>query len=456
MNQSSNGTVTIDRILLQRWMNVRKMTAMHVAERAGLAPEKVGALLTSARDSSDVEATLLDCLAMALDVPAASLRPPIAGQPEVIIRNAEELQRTRRRVDRDGHHFYNYYTLPAPEGTVAPVILDILCPASTLPKLNNGHLEPAITVNLGPGPIHGRWAEESSALSWQKLVASAAGDWIVGDSYLESSYRPHSYSLASDMPARIVSYTARSTISGIVEASRGWADDRRTSLVEHLQRFQRSGGDPGFAKRLHDVNSLGRACGLPAAAVTSALASSPDEVDLAVVRRIARAMAVDYRCLLPFEPTMDELGKRHLDVERSRATARRFRSYQVADMAQSPELCDLVGAFMRIEGVASVLDLDDQAGPRHYLVTGGEVVMNWRSGSTTHSRTLRPDDSAWIAPFVPHGFHGDGALIRLGSGDGLDDGSMLEAGRQFDSAGAAARAFRDNANWGHDDKGGKS
>ena len=26
-------------------------------------------------------------------------------------------------------------------------------------KLNNGHLEQAITVNLGPGDIYGRWGE---------------------------------------------------------------------------------------------------------------------------------------------------------------------------------------------------------------------------------------------------------------------------------------------------------
>ena len=66
---------------------------------------------------------------------------------------------TKRPIKRDGIHFYNYYTLPSPQGFKSPVILDILCPHYKVPKLNNGHLEQAITVNLGPGDIYGRWGE---------------------------------------------------------------------------------------------------------------------------------------------------------------------------------------------------------------------------------------------------------------------------------------------------------
>ena len=71
-----------------------------------------------------------------------------------------DIEATRRAVHRDGIHFYNYYNLPAPKGQVARVILDILCPAERLPAQNNGHLEPAITINLGPGHINGLWGDE--------------------------------------------------------------------------------------------------------------------------------------------------------------------------------------------------------------------------------------------------------------------------------------------------------
>ena len=65
--------------------------------------------------------------------------------------------------------FYNYYSLPIPEGFVGPVILDILCPKNKLPKLNNGHLEQAITINLGNSDIYGRWGKKLIKIISQKL-----------------------------------------------------------------------------------------------------------------------------------------------------------------------------------------------------------------------------------------------------------------------------------------------
>ena len=90
-----------------------------------------------------------------------------------LTRSADDLIATRRPIQRDGIHFYNYYTMAAPPGAVAPVILDILCPAERVPALNNGHLEPAITVNIGPGDINGRWGEELTEETWQVLRANS-------------------------------------------------------------------------------------------------------------------------------------------------------------------------------------------------------------------------------------------------------------------------------------------
>ena len=80
--------------------------------------------------------------------------------PDFIFRSKEELEKTKRPITRDKIHFYNYYTLPTPKGYVAPVLIDILCPKEKLPKLNNGHLEPAITVSLGPNDIHARFGKK--------------------------------------------------------------------------------------------------------------------------------------------------------------------------------------------------------------------------------------------------------------------------------------------------------
>ena len=77
--------------------------------------------------------------------------------PDYIFWNYKKIKKTKRSINRDGIHFYNYYSLPTPPEYIGPVILDILCPKNKMPKLNNGHLEQAITVNMGPGDINGRW-----------------------------------------------------------------------------------------------------------------------------------------------------------------------------------------------------------------------------------------------------------------------------------------------------------
>ena len=49
-------------------------------------------------------------------------------------------------------------------GYVAPVLIDILCPKNKLPKLNNGHLESAITLSLGPNDIYARFGKKLTNL----------------------------------------------------------------------------------------------------------------------------------------------------------------------------------------------------------------------------------------------------------------------------------------------------
>jgi hypothetical protein len=43
------------------------------------------------------------------------------------------------------------------------------------------------------------------ASTWQVMATNTGDDnWIVGDSYVEPSFLPHSYSLVTDVPARMV------------------------------------------------------------------------------------------------------------------------------------------------------------------------------------------------------------------------------------------------------------
>jgi 2-hydroxyethylphosphonate dioxygenase len=436
----------LDTFKVVHWMNARKFTSHELAVRLDLGDEEFGRLL--AGDEFDVADEVAELLAMRLDIELWQISAG-AGRNLVVIRGTAEMRATRRAVRRDGIHFYNYYTMAAPAGRVAPVILDILCPADRLPALNNGHLEPAITVNLGPGDINGRWGTELTESTWHRMRAgTAAVPWVAGDSYVEPSFCPHSYSLATDVPARIISYTGASGLQALVGETNSWADHAFEAMVESV-----SDGSPAailrgaLARRGHDLASLARETGIAQERLADVADLTLDEV-----RTVAGVLATDYRVLLPATRDHDDVGKTYCPVQRSVASIRPFRSYEVASLAAAPHLPDLTGLYVHVDNATPepVLDLCDLA-ETHYLVLDGEVTLWWRQdGAGTGSALLTGDGSAWVPPFVAHGWSGSGSVVKLGSGSHLSYVNHLELSNTFQPQWVLRRGRRDRLGWGYD------
>lgn len=420
------------------WMNVRKVTAQQVADGVGCSLDPTEACTWP----SDLVGAVASFLAVAPERLAASSRASLTA----ICRTADDLRATRREIQRGGIHFYNYYTMASPPDVVGPVILDILCPAGHLPELNNGHLEPAITVNIGPGDIYGRWGEQLSADTWQVMHANH-GDhaWVVGDSYVEPSYCLHSYSLATDFPARIISYTAHSNLMDFLENLNDWDERAAASLLELLA----AGAGPRalaellLARRGHTLQTAAQALGLAEDQVTAGL----DHGSLGMLRGLGQAFSFDYRLLLPPVKQHDSVGKTYRSTAESLAGAREFRGYQVASLASAPHLPDLTGLFIRVDGDSGG-ELRD-AGETHYLVTDGDLELEWATTSGQGQARLSADGSAWVAPWVAHRWAGHGSLVKLGSGhpNYLD---LLELTNTYAPAATVRRGWHDSSDWGYD------
>lgn len=442
----------IDPQRLQRWMNIRKLTPTMLAARAGLADATVRELLAG---SGELSAPALEQLAAVLAIPAARLLEA-RSLPRLIVHRRAQIEGTRRPIVRDGIHFYNYYSLPTPEGFVAPVILDILCPPTQLPALNNGHLEPAITLNLGPGDIHGRWAEELSEDSWQVLEANPDPDarFITGASYVEPCYRPHSYSLVrAEDSARIVSYTAFNELTTLLEHTRRWGPEPFAAMVEAFG--ERADGAALLTMSMHERGltraSLARAAELPEPTLARFLAGEDAALGLAELEAVAAVLGLDYRLLLRPRSVEDRLGKTHCSAADSRASIREFGRYRVADMARASRFSDLSGLFMCVEDPGpAVLDLLTH-GPAHYLVTQSQLELCWRGAEGLERLELEAGDALWLAPFVAHGFSGAGALARFSSGEGFGVEAWRCASLTFELPATLHRGRTDAASWGYDD-----
>jgi hypothetical protein len=442
----------IDPFKLAHWMNVRKCTAAQAAELAGLPSTRLGVLLDDG--AGDAEPDEVAAIASALRIEPAQLAAAAGRDLTIVHQTADALHATRRPIQRDGINFYNYYTMATPPGRVAPVILDILCPAGRLPALNNGHLEPAITVNLGPGDINGRWGEELTPQTWQVLAANTAPDrWITGDSYIEPSYCRHTYALASPQPARIVSYTAQASIAPLVDEVNTWSDEAFERCVAILGDGLPTGTllDLLLARRGYDRSTAATAAGLTPTQVAGALEGTVGPGDLETLRRLARELGFDYRVLLPAERRHDEVGKTIATVEEARASMRHFGTYQVASMASAPHLPDLVGTFVLVDqnrhGPGS--DLVDFA-DSHYLVVDGTLTLESLDEPDHAAVELTVDSSAWLAPFVRHRFSGRGAVLKFGSGAHIGSPDWLELTSTFAPAATLRSSRRHLGDWGYD------
>ena len=59
-------------------------------------------------------------------------------------------------------------------------------------------------------------------------------------------------------------------------------------------------------------------------------------------------------------------------------------------------------------------------------------------------------DSIWIAPFLKHGFSGDGSIIKISNGECIDYQDINEINNLFDYKKTLKRIYKDNINWGYD------
>lgn len=175
--------IEIDSYKLMHWMNARKLTPAVVADRSNVPLELIEAITRGEVDAG-ISVDQVAVIASELNIGVGSLSVDDDTVPDVIFMPDAEVKATKREVDRGGIHFYNYYNLPAPKGFIAPVLIDILCPAGRVPTQNNGHLEPAITINLGPGHIQGLWSHDIEDDTYHPFYANQGedADWILGDS----------------------------------------------------------------------------------------------------------------------------------------------------------------------------------------------------------------------------------------------------------------------------------
>jgi|TARA_B100001093_G_C26809559_1_gene1006987 2-hydroxyethylphosphonate dioxygenase len=437
----------IDKNKLIHWLNIRKTTFDELNKKLlrliNIEIEK--------DDLNKLDKNSINKISEILDVPNSFLMKS-KQLPYFIFKSKKELEETKRPITRDKIHFYNYYTLPSPMGYVAPVLIDILCPKEKLPKLNNGHLEPAITVSLGPNDIYARFGKKINKLNFCKFKTNKEkeNNWVVGDNYFEPSYCLHTYSRATNNPGKILSYTTKSYVENLLSDKLNDQSFKNFVGFNKNLKFNRQMLKQEIFNRGYSFKELSKFTGVKLKLINDYFSNKNGKVIEKAIEKICNYLEINYAIFSDKKFKEDGVGKNYYSYKDSLKTKRKFKSYIVASMASSRRFQDLSGYFIKVFKKKKVLDLLDSV-CSHYLVTNGSINFYSINDENETNIKMKKDDSIWVSAFCKHGFSGNGSLIKISDGQNINYLEKMDMINLYNPLQTLKRGRKDKINWGYDE-----
>ena len=313
-----------------------------------------------------------------------------------------------------------------------------------MPKLNNGHLEQAITINLGASDIYGRWGKSKNRLNFSRLKFndSSINSWIIGDTYLEPTYCPHTYSRATDKNSQILSYTAKSPVEELIKNLNKWSIENYKHLIKNI-----NSKDIRLPILSFYLDNMG---------IDIKYLSKRVNFKIKNLSQIIRNKKILLKTcnFLKINPSLfdkrvynseDAIGKTYLSYKESFKTIRKYKSYTIASMASSERYTDLIGYFIKVFNKKKIKDLSNYASS-HYLVTGGNFFLNIDNKMIK----IKKGDAIWMSSFKKHGFSGDGSLIKISNGENLSSSDLSEILNLYNPQKTLERSYKDKISWGYE------
>ena len=448
MSKKNNENKIVDKYRLIHWLNIRKTTIEILNE---LLSNKINRKITI-NDFEDLDMYTATEIAEVLSIPVSNIlkNPEV---PSFLYSSKKDIEKTKRPINRDGIHFYNYYTLPSPKGYVAPVLIDILCPKDKLPKLNNGHLESAITLSLGPNDIYARFGEKINKFNWCKFKVNKdpKTNWIVGDNYFEPSYCLHTYSRATDGPGRILSYTTTSHVEDLFTKKLNDESFNNFLKLSKNKNLKRSLLMQTLFDKGYELKYVSKNTNIPLSKLKQFF---KDSINLTKkeFEKICSFADLDPRLFSEMKHKEDNVGKLYISHKDSIKTIRKFKSYTIASIVSTTRFQDLHGYYMKVskkEKGSVKFDLLDSA-CSHYLVTGGDLVFYHKKDGKIIKTSCSEGDALWVGSFTQHCFYGNGSLAKISDGQNLNYLEKFDIGNLYNLPFTLKRARNDKVNWGYD------
>lgn len=442
--------MSIDKIKFNRWLNIRKTTINQLNKDLN---SKLNFKITF-DNCHGIDDYAIDVISKYLEISEEKIKTKQLT-PVFLYQSKNDIDKSKRPIQKDGIHFYNYYTLPTPKGYVAPVLLDIMCPKDKLPKLNNGHLEPAITISMGPGDIYARFGEKLKKDTWKKFRINhdPKTNWIIGSSYFEPSLCKHSYSRTTEKLGRIISYTTRSNIEELLNEKLNDNSYKNLINANKNKKINKTLLKLEIETKGYSVKFLADKMNLPFNKIENYFKKSNSYLEKKYINKICKLINSDPNLFLEKKHKEDSVGKLYFDYKDSIKTIRNFKSYKVASIANSKRFPDLSGYFMKVFNKKNIFlnDIFDSK-CSHYFITKGKMNVHIKSEKKKITKQIKEGDCLWLSGFTYHGFTGDGALLKISDGQNINYLEKKDLTNTYNLNDVLKKTRGDMQNWGYDEK----
>jgi len=440
----------LDKIKLNRWLNIRKTTLKELNKQL---KNKINFQI-SLENCENLDSYATNLIADFLEISSSKLKKK-NKTPIFLYSSKSDIEKTKRPINKDGIHFYNYYTLPTPKGYVSPVLLDILCPKDKLPKLNNGHLEPAITISLGPYDIYARFADKLNKNTWVKFKINKdpKTNWVVGSSYFEPSFCKHTYSQAENGLGRIISYTTRSNIEKLCMEKLNINSYDNLIKINKKKKINRLLFKLEIETKGYSIKEISKKTKTPYNKIINFFEDDNQLLEKKHIIKLCKFINSDPNLFFDKKFKEDSVGKLYFDYKDSINTIRKYKSYKIASIANSMRFPDLSGYFLKVLNLKnfSIFDLFDSK-CSHYFVTSGSIKIHIKEKNKNISKKISNGDCLWVSAFTYHGFTGSGSLLKISDGQNINYLDKEDLTNTYNVNNFLKRAKNDTTNWGYDEK----
>ena len=354
----------------------------------------------------------------------------------VKIMRAKESEKSSRVMERGGMPYYEYRdTVMSSVSLFRPEWIEELCvvddnnPDNPMVQWNYGHFMHQFTYFIGEVNYYYRGPDGRS-----KTAVMNTGDSVYG-----TPFRPHSFAtrkgakkngliLALTYGNQLAADTQQE-LSAIGEelGMSYWLDcSSREKAFGALLSFHRKCACLSFEE-------IAKRTGIDKDKIIQ-FENGLEVPSYETINVLAKAMNVNSRDLLPPDDIEDKVIVQYYKESPSWYYPESIRAYKIVELSHSRSLpFSKAFEFSILKNNDNEFDLQVGLHQWIYNVGNENVHLNWQINNSVKHDELKPGDSAYIKPNVPHNFRGGGKLMVLRiagriAGDAQRELSILEKG----------------------------